>query len=136
MRVLFFILLLLYTQQLWADSNITEQVKNSIMELISSDNEIKVNEEKPTEEKEKLNKELNTSKEKRDLDLKKRKQLENIRVNMARINLLITEKKEIDEALIKDNLWASVYFNHETYRRLDVQMKALDDELKLYKSNS
>ena len=136
MRVLFFILLLLSTQQLSADSNITEEVKNSIMELISSDSEIKVSQKKSNEKKDKLTKELNTSKEKRDLDLKKRKQLAEIRANMARINLLITEKKEIDDALIKDNLWASVYFNHETYRRLDVELKALDDELKLYKSKS
>ncbi len=135
MRVLFFILLLLSTQQLSADSNITEEVKNSIMELISSDNK-KVTQEETTEKKDGLTKELNTSKEKKDLELKKRKQLAEIRANMARINLLITEKKEIDDALIKDNLWASVYFNHETYRRLDVQLKELNDELKLYKSKS
>ena len=146
MRVLFFILLLLFTQQLWADSNITEQVKNSIMELISSDSEIKAGQkksneeetahEKASEKKDELTKELNSSKEKRDLDLKKRKEIADIRANIERINLLLTEKKEIDEALTKDNLWASVYFNHETYQSLDVQLKELNDELKLYKSKS
>ncbi len=146
MRALFFILLLLSTQQLTADSNITEKVKNSIMELISSDSEIKAGQKKSNEEetadkkagekKDELTKELNSSKEKRDLELKKRKELAEIRANMARINLLRTEKEEIDEALTKDNLWASVYFNHETYRRLDVQLKELNDELKLYKSKS
>ena len=127
MRVLFFFLLLLFTQQLLADSNITEQVKNSIMELISSDD---VN----------TSKDNNLSKvQKEELVLKEEKEKKHnaeIKALFTRINLLKKEKQEIDDELIKNNLWASVYFNHETYQHLDIKLQALNDELKLYKSKS
>jgi len=128
MKLLFFSFLLL-TQVLFSDSNITEQIKNSIMELISPDDEVK------TEKIEDSTKE-SSSKEERELEIKKKKYNAEREALLSRINLLRTEKKEIDEALIKDNLWASVYFNHETYQRLDVQLQALNDQLKLYKSKS
>ena len=127
MRVLLLILFLLFTENLLADSNITEQVKKSIMGLMSSDDEIK--DIKKIEE-------LNSTKEKHDLYIKEQKHNAEVKALLERINLLRSEKKKIDDALIKDNLWASVYFNHETYQRLDVELQALNDQLKLYKSKS
>ena len=143
MRVTFLILLLLFTQVLGADSNITEQVKNSIMELISSDDGSNSNKIIDKNEELKKVQESNVSKEKTKEDLQKelerekaKKHREEIKTLLERINLLQKEKKEIDEELMKNNLWASVYFNHETYQRLDVQLQALNDQLKLYKSKS
>ncbi len=143
MRVTFLILLLLFTQVLGADSNITEQVKNSIMELISSDDGSNSNKIIDKNEELKTVQESNVSKEKTKEDLQKelerekaKKHREEIKTLLERINVLKTEKKKIDEELIKNNLWASVYFNHETYQRLDVQLQALNDQLKLYKSKS
>jgi len=143
MRVLFLLLLLLSTQQLSADSNITEQVKNSIMELMSSDDkkdttaESMINSNKlKTEESNVSNDENKLAVEEKNKKEAENKHREEIKALLDRINLLEKEKKEIDEELIKNNLWASVYFNHETYQRLDVQLQELNDELKLYKSKS
>jgi len=144
MRILFLILLLLFTQKLSADSNITEHVKNSIMELISSNSDVN---QTMLEEKEKIEVakkvyELNKrNKEKNELALEQKKEEERrhsaeIKALIKRINLLQSEKKEIDEELIKKNIWSSVYFNHETYQRLEVRLNTLNDELKLYKSKS
>ncbi len=132
MRALFLLLLLLFTQQLTADSNITEKVKNSILELMSTDNnEVAV--DKNIVKSNNLKKEESngsTKNNKQALEEKKKKALN------ERIDLLEKEKEAIDEELIKNNLWASVYFNHETYQRLDLQLQELNDELKLYKSKS
>jgi len=135
MRVLFLFLLLLSTQHLSADSNITEQVKNSIMELISSDdvNTTSLENHKVVKEDNNL-----TREKEQELALQKEKEKKHneIKALLTRINLLKKEKKEIDDELIKNNLWASVYFNHETYQHLDIELQALNDELKLYKSKS
>jgi small-conductance mechanosensitive channel len=131
MRSLLLVLLLSFTQQLSADTNITEQVKNSIMELISSDDK-----NKPSLQEKKVN-ELNVTKEKKESTLEnEKKHNSEVKALLSRINLLKTEKKEIDDDLIKDNLWASVYFNHETYQRYELELQALNDQLKLYKSKS
>lgn len=121
---------LLYTQIIFADSNLTEQVKISIMEFISSKDEIN-----STNETEVKIEDENISRQKEALEKEK---IENDKVKalLSHINVLIAEKKEIDEVLIKDNLWASVYFNHETYKLLDMQLQALKDELTLFKSKS
>jgi small-conductance mechanosensitive channel len=131
MRSLLLVLLLSFTQQLSADTNITEQVKNSIMELISSDDK-----NKPSLQEKKVN-ELNVTKEKNESTLEnEKKHNSEVKALLSRINLLKTEKKEIDDDLTKDNLWASVYFNHETYQRYELELQALNDQLKLYKSKS
>ena len=134
MRSLLLILLLLSIQLLSADSNITEQVKNSIIELMSSDT---IDADKKTTE------DKNVSKEniEKNLEIIKKKEQEKkhraeIKSLLERINFLKTEKQKIDDELIKNNKWASVYFNHETYQRFDVELKSLNDELKLYKSKA
>ncbi len=124
-------------QIVFADSNLTEQVRTSLMEFISSKDEIN-----STNETEVKIKDENISRQKEALALEKekikKKKIENDKVKalLARINVLIAEKKEIDEVLIKDNLWTSVYFNHETYQLLDRQLQVVNDQLKLYKSKS
>ena len=147
MRILLLILFLFFSQNLLADTNITEQVKKSIMGLISVDdenepiekteeiNKTKENEALKIEDIEKERAREKAKEKERELEKEKEHNAE-LKALFERINLLKTKKKEIDEELIKNNLWASVYFNHETYQRLDLQLKALNDQLKLYKSKS
>jgi small-conductance mechanosensitive channel len=132
MRTLIFIVVIFFTQQLSADSNITEQVKNSIMELISTDTKKSV---ESKEENRSKTDDLNKSSEAAEKE-KERKHYTEVKSLLLRIDVLKKEKEEIDDVLIKNNLWASVYFNHETYQRFDMELQALADELKLYKSKS
>ena len=128
---------LLFSQIVFADSNLTEQVRTSILEFISSNDELNSTSETEVKANKVKIEDENISRQKELLALEK-KRIENAerKALISRITMLITEKNEIDEALIKDNLWASVYLNHETYQLLDMQLKSVNDQLKLYKSKS
>jgi small-conductance mechanosensitive channel len=131
MKILLLLSLLFSTQQLTADTNITEKVKQSIIELIKVDDAVA-----PKTRSLENNESNESSSKKTFARVEEKKDRESIKILLERINFLETEKRKIDDELIKNNLWASVYFNHETYQHLDVELKSLNDQLKLYKSKS
>lgn len=155
--LLFFLLL---TGLFSADSNVTAEVKTAITNLLTSIEETNTSKHKKELEVEiNTSQELNTSNSKKELEVEKNReeqikanQLKAERVKEAfekqkqeekekrllteRINLLDTEKKEIDENLLKDNIWESLYYNHETYQSLDIKLKSLKAKMRAFKSHS
>ncbi|MBU1666852.1 mechanosensitive ion channel [bacterium] len=138
---------LLFTQVVSADSNLTAQVKTAITNLLTSTEETnksketnrsnskkELEEEKNLQEKIKEN-QLKVERVKQELE-KQKKEAEAELALTARINVLVAQKKEIDEHLLKDNIWASLYYNHETYQSLDIQLQSLNDKIRLFKNKS
>ena len=138
---------LLFTQVVSADSNLTAEVKTAIVNLLTSADETNKSKEanssssqKELEDEKKLQErikenELKAKRVKEALEKQKR-EAEEKRLLMARIKELVTQKEEIDKDLVKDNIWASLYSNHETYQSLDIQLQALNDKVALYKKKS
>ena len=133
---------LLFTQVVSADSNLTAQVKTAITNLLKPNKETnsstsgqeKLEQERILKEKIKEN-QLKAVRVKQELE-KQKKEAEAKRILTARINLLVTQKKEIDEHLLKDNIWASLYSNHERYESLKVQLQSIDNQMTLFKSKT
>ena len=155
---------------LTGDSNLTEQVKSTILSFLSSDesteenktqsvstvkknksNEIDFNSAEKLlaqklldEEHKKVIKRLEEEKKKKLLDEKKeeekneklKQEAEAKKVLLARINMLIKEKEELDKALIKDNIWANVYLNHERYQVLSRELESVNDRISVFKSKA
>jgi len=108
MRILF-LALFLSSQILFADFNITHNVNKIISKFTESS--IENNSSQYNKQKENL--------EKQKLELKKQRE-------EHRLNILKTEKikfisnlKELDEELKDGNIWAKVYSNYETYKKLE-----------------
>jgi small-conductance mechanosensitive channel len=53
----------------------------------------------------------------------------------SRLTALIEEKKKIDNYLAKDNLWNSVYSNHESYQLLSLELQELNERIRLLREN-
>jgi len=53
----------------------------------------------------------------------------------ARLTALIDEKTRIDDYLAKDNLWNRVYSNHETYQLLSLELRELDEKIRILREN-
>ena len=152
-----------------SDSNLTEQVKMTILNFlspaISSDknktqvltvernksNEIDFdNNEKLlakkllAEEHRLVVKRLQEEKKKKLVEEEKKKKKVKIlkqeaaskKVLFERINMLIKEKEDLDEALIKDNIWANVYLNHERYQTLNRELERVNDSISIFKSKA
>ena len=134
----FLIFLIFFLQSLVAESNLTKEVESTLIHLDSSSptpNQI---------EREKLKREIKAKKieEQKRLN-QKSKRLEEERLEeeeqkrqilAARLTSLLEEKKEIDEYLLKDNIWNRVYSNHETYQRLTRQLTDLKKKITLLES--
>lgn len=134
-----------------SDSNLTEQVKTTILNFLSPSvvqeenktNEIDFNRnekllsKKLIDEEHKLElKHLEEKKKEEDRIEKVKQESAAKKVLSARINMLIKEKDELDEVLTKDNIWASVYLNHERYQVLDRQLASVNDHISVFKSKS
>jgi len=139
----FLLLIFFFSQVVYADSNITNEVNAALEEMLSSENEEKSEEEalekKRVEEAKRLAS-LKVAEEKRaeELNAKKRlleekRRLEEARNLQRRISELLEKKELIDEALSKDNMWASQYAPYETYQHFNKKLREVADEVKNYK---
>lgn len=132
------IFLLFFTHIVLADSNLTVEVPKALTNLLTLSDEVngskskeQLEEEKKLQEKIKAN-QLKVERIKKELEAKEKEEASK-RILNARIRELALQKKEIDVALLKDNIWASLYSNHETYQSLDVQLNATSDKMKSLK---
>ena len=137
-----------------ADTNLTQKVEATLLELITpedakkNENSISViqkaikkkQEEEKKEsikaEKEKVSVEEEQNRlEKERLEKERSLQLDFERQQklLARIKELEDKKKVIDEELSKDNIWASQYLPYETYQNLNMKHKEYADEIEDYK---
>ena len=152
-RVLFFILLL---QFIFAENNITsltENVKNTILELVkpqtdeptlnTNNTTIQETIKEKKEEDRKKRAELELEKEeaqkieqerirKEQVLAKKKQQLIEMEALRKHINSLENKKKLIDEELSKDNIWANRYLPYETYQQLLMKQQEYNEEIKEY----
>jgi len=143
MRILFFTFLLL-SQFLWADFNFTEEVKTVLLTLDRNSSE-KVSPSLSANQiaREKLKKEMANKKReqlKKEIEQKRRmeekrleKQERERQILASRLTTLRDEKKEIDNYLLKDNLWDRVYSNHETYQDLTTNLERVKKKLSILK---
>lgn len=129
---------------LQADSNITNEVNSTLMEMLAVENKQKNIEnalkQKKAEEKRKVE-EAKAEKERKVKEakaqqarIKEARRLAEFKKLAARINILEEEKELIDVELSKDNMWASQYAPYETYRSFNMKLKELADEVKEYKN--
>jgi small-conductance mechanosensitive channel len=114
----FLLLLLLLSQTLLADLNITGKVSKIISELSQP-----------------LIKDKNSTHEKNLTDRRNGKgvsDIENsqiVRIKEQRANFL-KELDEINTYLQDDNIWSKVYSNYETYKQLEFMLSAIDKRIK------
>ena len=96
------------------------------------------------EEHKKVIKRLEEEKKKKLLEKKKeeakieklKQEAEARKVLLARIKMLVEEKEELDKKLIKDNIWANVYLNHERYQTLNRKLEEVNERISMYKSKA
>jgi len=137
-----------------SDANLTDQVKKTILNFLSpsvskDENKSKVptienlnKQEVDFDLNEKLlSKKLLAEEHKRLVEKKKKEErakeeLTAKKLLLARIDTLIKEKEELDEALINDNIWASVYLNHERYKVLSQQLESVKERISVFQSKS
>jgi len=147
---LFLFITLLFSQQLLADTNISKKVEQTLVEQNQIEQNknlsLEKNSTKPTSNqiaREKLKKEIEAKKlaeinalvaERKELEEKRlQKEEEQRQILTARLTSLIQEKEEIDEYLSKDNLWNSVYSNHETYQQLSTELEKVEAKISTFK---
>ncbi|CAA6818352.1 MAG: MscS family mechanosensitive ion channel [uncultured Sulfurovum sp.] len=133
---LFSILLLLQFAQ--ADSNLTNEVNSTLMEMLEAEDKQRNQEsilvienllvQKKLEEERKLEEE----KKKKAL-IREQKRLVGEKKLALRIESLIEKKTAIEE-LDKDNIWASKYLPYERYQNFNMKLQELLDEIKVYKN--
>ena len=131
MRQLFFILLLL-TQTLFADLNITDRVSKIISNLGDSSTLVKKSKT--------INKENNLTekglKEKKIADEKKKVENERLkRLSLRRVKF-IKKLEPIDQYLQKNRIWANVFTNYETYKKLKIKLTNLENRIKRLKNKT
>jgi len=141
MRYLFFTLLIV-TQTLFADLNITDRVSKMILKLSDTPVEKKVelkekSKVKPEEKEEKESESNNGGiKDKKELEeqkkLEEKKRFEARRLERLRIQKekLLKKIEEIDSYLEKNSVWSNVYTNHETYKVLNIKLTNLESRIK------
>jgi len=147
------LLIIFVIVQGFSESNFTEQVKDTLNKLIPSSietsddgsNELLSLEQKIADEKKRelLEKQIVKQKAIKALEekkyqesLEKQKAEAKMRVKVEeRLETLLKEKKEIDDFLVKDDLWSSVYSNHETYLRLQTQLISISKRIKKFEGH-
>jgi small-conductance mechanosensitive channel len=122
MKILFLVFFL-SSQTLLADLNITHKVHQLISELSGSSIE--------NNSSQKDTKEENSLSHKVELDkLKKQQRVNQLKRQKSK---LIEDLRQINELLNNNNIWSKVYFNYETYKKLEflaTEMKARIKSLK------
>jgi len=131
MKQLFFILLLV-TQTLFADLNITGKVSKIISDL--SNPSVEKSEATDEEEKAKLDvflKKIEDLEREEDLE-KKRREAE---LKRKKDNF-IKDLEAIDAYLEKHSTWSNIYSNSETYKSLEFKLISLESRIKSLKKKS
>jgi len=108
MRILF-LALFLSSQILLADLNITHNVNKIISEF--TEPSIEDNSSQNNKQKENL--------EKQKLELKKQREEQRRNILKTEKMKFVSKLKELDEELKDNNIWAKVYSNYETYKKLE-----------------
>jgi hypothetical protein len=116
MRI-FFLVLFLSSQTLLADLNITHKVHQLISELSGSSIENNSS-QKDTKEENRLSYKV---------ELKKQQRINQLKIQKSK---LIEDLKQIDELLNNNNIWSKVYFNYETYKKLEFLATEMDTRIK------
>jgi small-conductance mechanosensitive channel len=116
MRILFLVLFL-SSQTLLADLNITHKVHQLISELSGSSIENNSS-QKDTKEENRLSHKV---------ELKKQQRINQLKIQKSK---LIEDLKQIDELLNNNNIWSKVYFNYETYKKLEFLATEMDTRIK------
>jgi small-conductance mechanosensitive channel len=145
MRLILF-LFLIFSQNSFAESNLTKEVKATFLELVStssvetnsskegsvslSTNQIAREKLKQKMEEKRLEAVKKAEIQKRKYELARlQREEEQRQILVARLTSLIEEQKIIDDYLSKDNLWNRTYSNHETYQKLSTDQKRLNDKI-------
>jgi small-conductance mechanosensitive channel len=144
---LFFILFSIHFIQ--ADANLTNEVNATLIEMLASEDKKKDEESisviENLLEKKKADEARRIEKKKADearkieeakaekLFLEEQKKIAEEKKLRQKIAELIEDKILIDEALSKDNMWASQYFPYETYQSFNMKFHEIEDEIKEYK---
>lgn len=133
-----FLLFFIFFQLLQAENNLTKEVNATLMEIVAAEDKQK-NEEsisiiEDALEKKKLQeaKRLEREKEERRL-LKEKRKLEEKKELEARLKELRERKQAIDDVLAEGNIWMTQYSPYETYQSFNLRLKAIHNEIKLYK---
>jgi small-conductance mechanosensitive channel len=136
MRVVLFFTLL-FLQTLIAESNVTKEESNStVVAPLPTPNQIAREKLKHEIEAKQLAAQKKAEAKKKAETEKKRLEEEKKRqILEARLTALIEEKKKIDDYLAKDNLWNRVYSNHETYQLLTLELKEINDKIRILREN-
>jgi len=128
MRILF-LALFLSSQILFADFNITHNVNKIISkftELSSEDNSSENSKDKNiTQDKENL--------EKQKLKLKREQEEQRLNSIRKEKSKFVSDLRELDKELKDDNIWAKVYSNYETYKRLEFEANEMFTRIKSLK---
>jgi len=148
---IFTLIALLSTQLLFSEEDLTQQVKSKIISLLSTDSDIKIEtaelnqtkesvvplkkEESIEEQKLREEEKKRLEKERLEAEKRERERVEAVALS-NRINELIMNKKELDEQLLADNIWASAYRNHERYQALNKELEALNEKISFFKNRT
>ncbi len=131
------IVFLFFLQFSMADGNFTEEVKATLLDMLSPEDK-KKNDESITVienvlKQKKLEEEKRIKEQKRQAKIaKERKRQAEQKKLREHIRTLIEKKQEVDKELGNNNIWDSQYLPYETYQNLHMKLQKLNDEIKAY----
>ncbi|HHD81909.1 MAG TPA: hypothetical protein ENK94_01815, partial [Campylobacterales bacterium] len=119
-----------------SDANVTKELNSStVFDSNVSNDDISVIEEALKQRKIEAEKRLQEEKRQKAI-LREQKRMEGKRRLRAKIDALVKAKEEIDDALKKDNIWASRYLSYESYKELKKKLEKIDDEILVFQSQN
>ncbi|HHD75257.1 MAG TPA: mechanosensitive ion channel, partial [Campylobacterales bacterium] len=119
-----------------SDANVTKELNSStVFDSNVSNDDISVIEEALKQRKIEAEKRLQEEKRQKAI-LREQKRMEGKRRLRAKIDALVQAKEEIDDALKKDNIWASRYLSYESYKELKKKLEKIDDEILVFQSQN